>query len=113
MLLEIKSIKRVQFTLLINTSYNMFKFYLFFLLSLYFVTGSGILRAGVKLGTEVAKDLAHRYVVGKMEDQVPKAKTDVPKVPTYNPTKQSIENFDRIKKGSFGKRWVKKITNRF
>ncbi|KAI9294931.1 hypothetical protein K502DRAFT_349510 [Neoconidiobolus thromboides FSU 785] len=67
--------------------------------------------AGVKLGTEVAKDLAHRYVVGKAEDQIPKPKTNVPKLPVYKPTKLGVELFNKYHNKKFGKRWVKKIVN--
>ncbi|KAI9294937.1 hypothetical protein K502DRAFT_349515 [Neoconidiobolus thromboides FSU 785] len=47
----------------------MFKFFLLFLLSLYFVISASLARVGVKLGTDIAMDLAHRYVVGKATEK--------------------------------------------
>ncbi|KAI9294935.1 hypothetical protein K502DRAFT_342075 [Neoconidiobolus thromboides FSU 785] len=47
----------------------MFKFFLLFLLSLCFVTSASLARVGVKLGTDIAMDLAHRYVVGKATEK--------------------------------------------
>ncbi|KAI9294936.1 hypothetical protein K502DRAFT_360879 [Neoconidiobolus thromboides FSU 785] len=106
----------------------MFKFFLLFLLSLYFVTSASLARVGVKLGTDIAMDLAHRYVVGKATEKanqkISDYKQSLPKPAQTLPT-SAADMVVKINQNAIGtipapfnkftkkkaRSWIKKVIN--